>query len=152
MSHLINHEQFIPISLEQAWEFFSNPKNLGKLTPSDIGFEIIYNSSNSMYAGQIICYKIGILPFVKIKWVTEITQVVNKVRFVDDQRIGPYKLWHHTHEFRETDGGIMMKDSVHYALPYGLLGKIAHLIFVRKKLKQIFDYRKTAVEELFGSR
>jgi len=149
MSYTIKSEQEIPISLTEAWDFFSRPENLEQLTPSDIGFEILHNDSEVMHEGQIICYKIGILPFINVHWVTEITKVVENTRFVDDQRIGPYKLWHHTHEFEETENGVLMKDKVHYALPFGIFGKIAHLVFVRKKLQQIFEYRKHAVNNLF---
>ena len=152
MSYTIQCEQEIPISLNEAWEFFSRPGNLEKLTPKDIGFEILHNDSEVMHEGQIICYKIGILPMIKVNWVTEITKVIDKVRFVDDQRVGPYKLWHHTHEFVETTNGVLMKDRVHYALPFGIIGKIAHVLFVRKKLQQIFAFRKQAVEEFFSKK
>lgn len=152
MSYKIQREQFLPISIEEAWEFFSRPENLGKLTPDDIGFEITHNDSERMHEGQIICYKIEVFPLIKVKWVTEITHVEQNRMFIDNQRVGPYRLWHHTHEFEETDGGIIMKDTVHYALPFGIMGTLAHALFVRRKLKSIFDYREKAVLELFPSR
>ena len=152
MNYSIQREQFVPITITEAWDFFSRPENLEKLTPPDIGFEITHNDSGIMYEGQIICYKIQLLPLIHVRWVTEITKVEEPVRFVDDQRVGPYRLWHHTHEFIETEDGVLMRDRVHYALPFGIFGRIAHMLFVRKKLQSIFDYRTEATEELFRNK
>lgn len=149
MSYSLHQEQFIATDIATAWDFFSRPENLGKLTPPDVGFEIVHNSSEVMTEGQIITYKIRIFPLVKLSWVTEITHIETERKFIDNQRVGPYALWHHTHTFEEVDGGVLMKDDIHYALPMGILGEIAHRLFVRSKLQSIFNYRKTAVEELF---
>ncbi len=151
MSYSLQQEQFIPTDLPTAWDFFSRPENLGKLTPPDVGFEIVHNDSEVMHEGQIIAYKIRVFPLVKLSWVTEITHVEPAKKFVDNQRIGPYSLWHHTHTFKVVKGGVLMKDVIHYALPMGIFGKIAHLLFVRKKLESIFHYRKEAVEALFST-
>ncbi len=151
MIYNLKEKQFLPISLDEAWAFFSCPNNLEKLTPPDIGFEIINNHSDSMHEGQIISYRIQLLPLVKIHWVTEITTVVDKKSFIDNQLIGPYKLWHHQHRFEEVEGGVMMEDLVHYAVPFGIFGKIAHVLFVKAKLKSIFNYRREATDKLFSS-
>jgi len=149
MAYSLHQEQFIATDLDNAWDFFSKPDNLSQITPPDIGFEIIYNESEVMEKGQIISYKIQIAPFVKLSWVTEITHIEEKKKFVDDQRVGPYALWHHTHTFEEVEGGVLMKDDIHYALPMGPFGMLAHALFVKNKLQHIFEYRKTAVEKLF---
>ena len=149
MSYSLHQEQFIATDLTSAWEFFSRPENLGKLTPPDVGFEIVHNDSEVMHEGQIIVYKIRVLPLIKLSWVTEITHVEAENKFIDNQRVGPYSLWHHTHTFEKVEGGVLMKDDIHYALPMGIFGKIAHLLFVRKKLESIFNFRKGAVEDLF---
>jgi len=136
--------------MDEAWDFFSSPKNLQKITPSQLGFKIISkHHGDKMYAGQIIEYKVSPVLGIPIYWMTEITQVADKKYFIDEQRFGPYSLWHHQHHFREVEGGVEMTDIVHYKLPLGILGDIAHAIFVKKQLKGIFDYRFKIVEEMF---
>lgn len=143
--------QQIPVSLEKAWDFFSNPANLQKITPPDMGFSIIsHHHGSRMYAGQIIEYTVRPLLGIPFYWMTEITHVQDGAYFVDEQRFGPYKLWHHQHHFKAMPGGVEMTDIVHYQLPLGVLGQLAHWIFVRKKLQQIFQYRTKAVIALFG--
>jgi ligand-binding SRPBCC domain-containing protein len=142
--------QFIHTDLQTAWTFFSNPANLQKITPQKMGFKIIsLHHGSSMYAGQIIEYKVSPVMNIPLYWMTEITHVSDKKFFVDEQRFGPYSLWHHQHHFREVEGGVEMTDIVHYKLPMGWLGDLAHMLFVKKQLQQIFDYRYTAVEKLF---
>lgn len=115
-----------------------------------MGFKIIsLHHGSSMYAGQIIEYKVSPVMNIPLYWMTEITHVSDKKFFVDEQRFGPYSLWHHQHHFREVEGGVEMTDIVHYKLPMGWLGDLAHMLFVKKQLQQIFDYRYTAVEKLF---
>ena len=143
-------EQNLPISLQEAWDFFSSPINLSKITPKHMGFIITKQPSETMFEGQIITYKVSPLLGVKINWMTEITTVKDNEYFIDEQRFGPYSLWHHRHHFYEIDGGIKMIDEVNYKLPFGFLGSVAHRLFVRKKLKSIFEYREKVLIEMFG--
>ena len=143
-------KQELPISLEKAWKFFSDPKNLKDITPNEMNFNIISGADKSIYAGQIIQYKVSPVLGVNLKWVTEITHVKKNEYFVDEQRFGPYSLWHHKHFFKKINGGILMEDIVDYKIPYGLIGQFAHVIFVKKKLEKIFNYRHTKLEKLFG--
>ncbi|MFC2135507.1 hypothetical protein ACFLTH_12915 [Bacteroidota bacterium] len=145
----LEYEQHLPVSKEECWNFFSNPVNLEKITPPDMNFEIKSELPDAVYAGQIIEYKIKLFPGVKASWVTEITQVDEGNYFIDEQRFGPYKFWHHQHHFIPTKDGILARDIVHYGLPFGFLGRIAQRLFIRRKLKFIFDYRKKVIDELF---
>jgi ligand-binding SRPBCC domain-containing protein len=143
--------QKIPISIDKAWDFFSNPANLQIITPSSMGFRVISkHHSDKMYAGQIIEYKVKPLLNIPIYWMTEITQVADKKYFIDEQRFGPYALWHHQHHFKEINGGVEMTDIIHYKNPFWLLGDIVNALFVKKQLNGIFEYRFKKVEELFG--
>ena len=142
--------QQLPIGLSEAWDFFSSPKNLAKITPDHMGFRITSEEAEEMYAGQIISYKVAALPGIKVNWVTEITHVEDQQFFVDEQRFGPYSMWHHEHHFEEKDGGVFMTDKVSYKIPFGILGHIAHGLFVKSQLKSIFEYRQKALIELFG--
>ena len=142
--------QHIPISLDTAWDFFSNPGNLKDITPTDMGFNVIsQHHGEKMYAGQIIEYKVSPVLGIPIYWMTEITHVEDKKYFVDEQRFGPYRLWHHQHHFKEVNGGVEMTDIIHYKMPFWFLGDIANSLFVSRQLKAIFDYRYTKVEEMF---
>ena len=146
----LSRKQFLPISLVEAWSFFSSPQNLGKVTPPRLRFSILHNSgSNKMFSGQIIRYRIHIFPAVPVQWVTEITVVDEPFGFVDVQRSGPYKLWRHEHHFKEVTGGVEMTDVVNYAIPFGLVGRLAHWIFVARDVNAIFDYRYTFLEAHF---
>jgi len=120
--------QKLPISLQEAWDFLSSPYNLNEITPEDMDFEIINGvmPDEKMYAGQIIVYKLKPLPFYKTEWVTEITHVKNLEYLIDEQRFGPYALWHHQHKLIEIKGGVEMRDVIHYKLPFGILGDINH--------------------------
>lgn len=145
--------QQIPVSMDKAWEFFSSPANLQTITPPTMGFKIISkHHGDTMYAGQIIEYKVSPVLGIPLYWMTEITHVEDKKYFVDEQRFGPYSLWHHQHHFTEAAGGVEMTDIVHYKLPLWFLGDIAHTLFVKKQLQHIFDYRYKKVEELFVKR
>lgn len=146
----LNTKQFLPISLEEAWDFFSDPKNLAKITPPDMGFVIRSGAEMPMFEGQIINYTVKPLLGIPTKWVTKITEVVPKKYFVDEQAKGPYKLWRHKHSFKEVEGGIEMMDELEYALPFGILGRIAHAVFIRSRLKQIFGYREKVLRVYFG--
>ena len=148
----LQRKQILPISLEETWNFFSSPKNLSKITPNDMGFHIQYISGGDQtYPGQIIIYKIKILGMYQISWVTEITHVLNRNYFVDEQRFGPYALWHHQHHFRATDAGVEMIDEVNYAIPFGLIGQLAHWLFVGRQVNAIFDHRYKVLETYFAN-
>ena len=143
--------QNIPISLDKAWKFFSHPANLANITPDNMGFKTISKyHGTTMYAGQVIEYKVSPVLGIPLYWMTEITHVDDKKYFVDEQRFGPYSMWHHQHHFKVIDGGLEMTDIVHYKLPLWFLGDIANNLFVKKQLNGIFDYRFKKVEELFG--
>ena len=143
--------QKIPITLEQAWDFFSKPDNLKDITPSNLGFQIISkHHGDKMYAGQVIEYTVIPVLGIPLYWMTEITHVQDKQYFIDEQRFGPYSLWHHQHHFKELAGGVEMTDIVHYKLPLWFLGDIANTIMVKNQLAHIFNYRFAAVEKRFG--
>ena len=145
--------QTIPVGLDKAWDFFSNPANLQAITPQNLGFKIISeHHGNEMYAGQVIEYTVRPVLNIPLYWMTEITHVADKKYFVDEQRFGPYSLWHHQHHFKETADGVEMTDIVHYKLPFWFLGDIANTLFVKKQLKEIFDFRYKVVEEMFGKK
>lgn len=150
-AHTIKTVQKIPVSLDSVWMFFSNPANLQAITPERMGFKVISKHHGPvMYAGQIIEYTLKPLLGIPVYWMTEITQVKNKEYFIDEQRFGPYKLWHHQHHFKAIEGGVQMTDIVHYKNPLWCLGRLANALFVKKKLQKIFEYRFQKVEELFG--
>ena len=150
-AHALKKVQQIPVSLQEAWTFFSNPANLQKITPDGMGFKVVSkHHGDKMYAGQLIEYTVKPLLGIPVYWMTEITQVKDKEYFIDEQRFGPYRLWHHQHHFREIPGGVEMTDIVHYKIPYWILGDAANRLFVKKQLQQIFQFRFEAVERLFG--
>jgi|TARA_B110000967_G_C18852689_1_gene545490 ligand-binding SRPBCC domain-containing protein len=146
----IKTKQKLPISVDKAWEFLSNPKNLKEITPKHMNFRILSGADRSIFAGQIIQYKVTPMLGISTKWVTEITHVKDKEYFVDEQRFGPYALWHHKHFIKKIDGGVEMEDVIDYKIPFGIIGQIAHPIIVKNKLKQIFKYRENKLKELFG--
>jgi ligand-binding SRPBCC domain-containing protein len=151
-TYVLKTEQAIPITLDEAWEFFSSPLNLAKITPADMSFVVTSDQTTStkVYAGMIITYKIAPLLGIKMDWMTEITHVVERQYFVDEQRFGPYALWHHQHHFKEIAGGVLMNDILHYAIPYGVIGRLSNSVFVGNKVKQIFAFREKAIERMFG--
>ncbi len=148
--YTLHKKQNLPISIEKAWNFLSDPNNLKTITPDYMGFNIISGADRPMYAGQIIQYIVTPVFGIKTKWVTEITHSVDQKYFVDEQRFGPYALWHHKHFIHEIEGGVEMEDIIDYKLPLGLLGQLAHPILVKPKLKEIFEYRQQKLEKLFG--
>jgi ligand-binding SRPBCC domain-containing protein len=146
--HLV---QRLPASLEKVWDFFRRPENLKTITPDYMGFQVKSSSlKDSMYAGQIIEYAVTPLLNISMYWMTEITHVEEGKYFVDEQRFGPYSFWHHQHHFREIEGGVEMTDLLHYKIPYWFIGNIANSLLVKKKLKEIFDFRYKKAEEIFG--
>lgn len=142
--------QDLPISIHEAWDFFSNPNNLSKITPDEMAFTVTSDLPEQMYPGLIITYIVKPLLGIPLNWVTEITQIDPPNYFIDEQRFGPYKFWHHTHFFKEIDEGVRMEDRVWYGLPFGFFGNIAQPIIVKKKLSQIFDFRNGILEKRFG--
>ena len=144
--------QYVDATVEECWAFFSSPRNLQKITPEAMGFEITDFDNKSMYAGQIIQYKVSPLLGLKLTWVTEITFVKDNSYFIDEQRFGPYSLWHHKHFFEPSGNGTKMTDVIHYGLPLGFFGRIMNMLIVENKLKSIFDYRYLKVEEIFSTK
>lgn len=142
--------QNLPISIDEAWEFFSNPKNLKIITPDYMGFITKSGDDKPLFAGQLIQYIVTPLLGIPLKWVTEITNVQEKKYFVDQQLYGPYALWHHKHFFKEIPGGVEIEDVVDYEVPLGFLGQLVHPFLVKPKLNEIFEYRTKKLTELFG--
>jgi len=143
--HILETQQNLPISLKEAWDFFSSPGNLKEITPAHMSFEITsgYKKGDKMYPGMIITYIVKPVLKISMNWVTEITHVQEPDYFVDEQRFGPYALWHHKHFFKEIEGGVQMTDIIHYKIPMGLIGKLANQLY-------IFKHRHHRLEELFG--
>ena len=149
--HSIKTVQKIPVSVQEAWNFFSSPANLQTITPGNIGFKVISKyHGEKMYTGQVIEYKVSPFLSIPLYWMTEITHADELKYFVDVQRKGPYSFWHHQHHFKEIKGGVEMTDIVHYKNPLGFIGEVANSIFIKRQLKKIFEYRFYKVEELFG--
>ncbi len=141
-------EQILPISLEKAWDFFTLPTNLDKITPKEMEFRITNNPPNKTYKGQIITYKIGILPGLSSNWITEITHLEDQKFFVDEQRFGPYAMWHHEHHFEKiSEDQVLMRDIVNFKLPLGILGDLFAGKLVTDKVKFIFQSRYTILEK-----
>lgn len=150
MQNLIRSQR-IPIPLNEAWKFFSSPANLKLITPKYMGFDITSgNADEKMYPGMIITYKVKPVLNIPIEWITEITQVDEPFYFVDNQKSGPYKFWHHQHIFREVKNGTEMTDIVNYAAPFGFVGKIAENLFIKKKVEEIFNFRNERMNYLFN--
>ena len=149
--HTLQRTQRLPITIEQAWEFFSSSENLKIITPDYLGFTLESGGDVPMYAGMLIKYTVKPLLGIPMTWVTEITHVEDKKFFVDEQRVGPYAIWHHEHHFKTIPNGIEMTDIVNYKLPFGFLGNIVEPFLVRSKVKEIFEYRNTKMIELFGN-
>jgi len=145
-------KQFIPRDIDEVWHFFSRPENLNAITPENMKFEIVSDIADlPMYEGMLIQYKVSPMLNISLDWTTEITHIEDKKYFIDEQRFGPYALWHHQHHFVEQDGGVMMTDLLHYAIGFGPIGRIANGLFVEKRVTEIFDYRKEACDKLFSS-
>ena len=151
MVNKLFYSQKLPISIDEAWDFLSSPNNLKLITPESMNFKIIDWDKKKAYPGQIIQYTVSPVFGIKIKWVTEITQVIRNSYFIDEQRFGPYSFWHHKHFIKEIDNGILMDDVIHYKIPFGLIGKILNKIYVQNKLDKIFKYRENKLNEIFGN-
>lgn len=147
----IHSTQKLPISKQQAWDFLSNPRNLQKIMPPEMGFKILSGADRKMFTGQIIQYKVTPFPLFSTKWVTEITHVEEFSYFVDIQLSGPYKMWHHKHFIKEIKGGVEVEDLVHYVAPLGWLGQMLQPIAIQPKLNEIFEARSKKMTEMFGN-
>lgn len=149
--HQLCREQVVATDLDTAWAFIRSPENLDRITPDDMSFEIVSPLPETMYNGLLIEYRVGI-PFLgKQTWLTELKHIRERHSFVDEQRIGPYKLWYHYHEIAEADGGVRFTDRVNYVMPFGPFGEIARILYVKNQLNAIFDYRHEAMERLLGA-
>jgi ligand-binding SRPBCC domain-containing protein len=143
--------QNLPIGIDEAWDFFSNPNNLKVITPEWLNFKVTSKLPNRMYAGMIISYKVHPVLGIPNNWVTEITHVEEPFYFVDEQRFGPYKLWHHQHHFKETENGVEMTDIINYALPFDPFSRPINSLLVERKVKEIFKFREKKLGKLFPS-
>ena len=148
--HSLSQEQKIPVPIDQAWEFFSSPRNLEAMTPPKMGFRIVSLPSEILYEGEIIEYSVKVLPGVWIPWVSEIKALKMGESFVDDQISGPFKFWHHRHSFEETTGGTVVKDLIHYSVGFSFFGEIARVLVVKNQLAKMFEHRRLVLNEKFG--
>ncbi len=148
----LHFSQVLPISLEEAWNFFSNPENLKEITPKYMDFvvESKYHGS-TIYAGQVIRYTVKPVLGIPMKWCTEITHVEDKSYFVDEQRFGPYSFWHHEHRFTTIADGVRMDDILNYKVPMGILGNIVDQLYIQHQVNSIFQYRKKVLLARFGN-
>ncbi|WP_421920389.1 SRPBCC family protein [Marinifilum sp.] len=145
-------EQLLQASIDEIWNFISRPANLKEITPDYMGFNILSeNLPDQMYAGMIISYQVNPFPWYSTKWVTEITQVKELEFFIDEQRIGPYNLWHHQHILEQSEEGVLMKDIITYQPPMAFLGSIANELIIKKTINQIFNYRQKVLDLKFNA-
>ena len=150
MIYQLKREQFLRSNIDDVWDFASSPRNLKKITPKEMDFNITSNPlPDKMYPGMIITYKVSPILNIRTTWVTEITQIEEKKYFVDEQRVGPYEMWHHQHFFEKLKDGVMMRDIITYKLPFHVLGSVVHSLFVKRKLESIFDFRFKKMDEIF---
>lgn len=148
--YLLEREQIIPATLDEAWSFFSNPQNLAKITPPDLGFEVLDRETDTIHDGQELEYRVTPLPGMKTRWVSRITGVDEPRGFTDEQKVGPYRMWRHEHRFERTDDDrVRIVDTVRYRMPFGWLGRLVHAVLVRPRLERIFDFRKRVLKERF---
>ena len=141
--------QELPIDINTAWDFFSSPKNLNEITPEEMVFEITSPLQQKMYEGMFITYNIKPMLNIPMQWCTEITHIKEQEFFVDEQRKGPYNIWHHEHHFKATQNGVLMTDILHYDIGKSFLGWVAGELFVHQKVKEIFEYRYKKLETYF---
>ena len=148
--HHLKQSQTLPVDRKVLWEFISVPQNLNKITPPDMAFEIIGEPPEKTFAGLLLEYRVKVPLLGWSTWLTEIKYVEDGVSFMDEQRVGPYKLWLHTHKLEDVEGGTRMTDDIRYLVPFGPIGWLANVLFVGRTLPRIFDYRRVKLEELFG--
>lgn len=151
--YTLETQQELILPLKEAWDYFSSPENLANITPPKMGFDITSKVDKKAYKGQIITYTISPVPFIKTNWVTEITQIKERFFFIDEQRFGPYTMWHHEHWFEElANGNTLMKDKISYKIPFGFIGHLAQKLFIKKQLRVIFNYRHITLEKMFNGK
>ena len=146
---ILRTEQFLPVSMKEAWEFFATPRNLNAVTPRKLDFRMTSEVPEKMYEGLIITYRIKPMLDIPVTWITEITHIREYEYFIDEQRKGPYRMWHHEHHFREVPGGVVMTDILHYDIGKWIFGRIAGALFVHRAVREIFSFRRKALEETF---
>ncbi len=151
MLRRLKYQQLIHASQNEVWEYFATPQNLNDLTPPDMKFQIVHGGEEAMYQGQLIEYRIQFMPFFKSRWLTEITRVNKPAYFIDEQRIGPYLIWHHEHHFLKTPSGVEMTDLLTYQMPFGPLGDLLHILWIGPRLRSIFNFRASQIEKIFSS-
>ncbi len=150
--YTLNRTQVVRMPLADCWAFFSDPRNLAKITPPELGFEVKSELPSEIYPGLMIRYTVSPLFGIRMSWLTEITQVQAPHAFIDEQRVGPYRLWHHEHFFRALDAEhTEVRDCVHYVPPFGFLGAIANRLIIRRQLARIFDFRETRMDSFSGA-
>jgi ligand-binding SRPBCC domain-containing protein len=142
--------QILPTTIETAWGFFSDPANLNRITPPAMDFRITSPPQTTTYAGQILTYTLRPLFGISMTWTTEITHVSEPYFFVDEQRFGPYRFWHHQHFFREVPGGVEVRDLVHYLLSHNQMAGLVNRFIVAPRLKKVFNYRTQALNGIFS--
>ena len=151
MIHQIKKEQFLKANLEDVWDFASSPINLKKITPKYMNFTVMSDNLNDkMYPGMIIFFKVSPLFNIPTTWVTEITHVEKNKYFVDEQRVGPYSIWHHEHIFKKEKDGVLMIDIISYKIPFGIFGRLLNYLFIKKQINNIFNYRFQKMNEIFN--
>lgn len=148
--HTLLKEAFVETTMEKAWDFIRNPANLDRITPDDMAFEIVSDLPEAMYEGMLVEYRVKI-PFIGTRsWLSEIKNIVPGRSFVDEQKIGPYRLWHHYHGLEPADGGVKFIDRITYEVPFCIFGEIAHALFIRKTLERIFAHREQRFKALLS--
>ncbi|MEE2752621.1 MAG: SRPBCC family protein [Candidatus Latescibacterota bacterium] len=148
--HQLKRTQRLPITIEEAWGFFSEPGNLAEITPPELGLQVTSDLPEEIHLGMIVSYTLRPLLSIRLTWVTEISSIEKPIAFVDEQRVGPYRFWHHLHQFESVPGGVEIRDTVSYVLPFGWIGSWFHGVFVRRDLENIFDYRYNVLNNRFG--
>ena len=149
--YTLKRSQRLPITIEEAWEFFSDPGNLSEITPPKLQLRVTSDLPDRTHQGMVISYRLQPFRAIRVGWMTEITHVDAPRSFVDEQRFGPYRFWHHLHQFETVDGGVEVRDIVNYGLPFGWIGRLARGLLVRRSLEQIFDFRAAVLRARFGS-
>ena len=150
MIYRFRKTQKLPIDAETAWDFISKPENLVRLTPARMNMNLVAGVDKPLYSGQMITMKVSPIPGYRSTWVSEITNVEAGRYFIDEQRSGPYSMWHHQHFVNKGDGYTEIEDIIHYKVPYGWLGRLLHPIFIKPQLEKIFAFRRKKLEEIFG--
>lgn len=150
--YTLSNSQKLPITIEEAWDFLSDPTQLETITSSDMEFKTVTPLPEKMYEGMLMHYQIAPLAGIRLNWVTQITHIEKGVRFIDEQRLGPFRFWHHEHRLIEMDDGIVMQDIVHYVMPFSFIGRIAHWTSIRKLLESLFKFRTEQIETYFNNK